>query len=68
MNSEGAQKAPMLPLKKLVERYLALAGAYGHPVPLTAFNLHATKPSDYSPATTRTTTSAASSISPKRMA
>ncbi len=37
MNSEGAQKAPMLPLKKLVERYLALAGEYGHPVLLTAF-------------------------------
>jgi len=29
----------MLPLKKLVERYLALAGRYGNPVPLTAFDL-----------------------------
>ena len=39
MSSEGARQAPMLPLKKLVERYLALAGRYGNPVPLTAFDL-----------------------------
>ena len=37
MSSEGAQKAPMLPLKKLVEHYLALAGTYGNAVPLIAF-------------------------------
>ena len=29
----------MLPLKKLVERYRALAGDYGKPVALTAFDL-----------------------------
>lgn len=39
MGSEGAQKASMLPLKKLVEHYLALSGAYGNAVPLTAFEL-----------------------------
>ena len=39
MSSEGARPAPMLPLKKLVERYRALAGDFGNPVALTAFDL-----------------------------
>jgi hypothetical protein len=39
MSSEGARPAPMLPLKKLVERYRALAVQYGNPVALTAFEL-----------------------------
>ena len=39
MTSEAAQRAPMLPLRELVDRYRALAGDFGTPVPLTAFNL-----------------------------
>ena len=39
MDTEGARRAPMLPLKKLVERYRALAGEYGKQVALTAFDL-----------------------------
>ena len=38
MSSEGARPAPMLPLKKLVERYRALAAQDGNPVALTAFD------------------------------
>jgi len=40
MNGEGARRASsaMLPLKKLVERYRALAGEYGTSVALTAFD------------------------------
>jgi hypothetical protein len=38
MTSEGARLAPMLPLKKLVERYRALAVQHGTPVALTAFD------------------------------
>jgi hypothetical protein len=37
MSSEGARPAAMLPLKKLVERYRALAVQDGSPVALTAF-------------------------------
>jgi hypothetical protein len=37
MSSEGARPAPMLPLKKLVERYRGLAVQDGNPVALTAF-------------------------------
>jgi hypothetical protein len=39
MSSEGLRRAPMLPLKELVQRYRALAGDFGTPVPLTAFDL-----------------------------
>jgi hypothetical protein len=37
MTSGGTRPAPMLPLKELVERYRALAGDFGKPLPLTAF-------------------------------
>ena len=39
MSSEGTGRAPMLPLRELVERYRALAGDFGTPVALTAFGL-----------------------------
>ena len=39
MTSEATRRAPMLPLRQLVDRYRALAGDFGMPVPLTAFNL-----------------------------
>ena len=39
MTSEATRLAPMLPLRQLVDRYRALAGDFGTPVPLTAFNL-----------------------------
>ena len=38
MSSEGTRRA-MLPLQKLVDRYLALAGGFNKPVSLTAFDL-----------------------------
>jgi len=38
MSFEGARLAPMLPLKKLVERYRALAVQFGNPVALTTFD------------------------------
>jgi hypothetical protein len=37
MGNEAAGHAPMLSLKELVERYTALAGKLGVPVPLSAF-------------------------------
>ena len=43
MTSEAARLAPMLPLRQLVDRYRALAGDFGTPVPLTAFNLSRTE-------------------------
>jgi hypothetical protein len=39
MTSDAPSRAPMLPLKELVNHYLSLAGEFGTPVPLTAFNL-----------------------------
>jgi len=39
MTSEATRRATMLPLRQLVDRYRALAGDFGTPVPLTAFNL-----------------------------
>jgi hypothetical protein len=39
MTSEATRLAPMLPLRQLVDRYRALAGDFGTPVPLAAFNL-----------------------------
>ena len=43
MISKAARLAPMLPLRQLVDRYRALAGDFGTPVPLTAFNLSRTE-------------------------
>jgi hypothetical protein len=43
MSSEATQRAPMLPLRQLVDRYRALAGDFGTPIPLTAFNLSRTE-------------------------
>jgi hypothetical protein len=39
MSSEAARQAPMMPLSQLVERYRALAGEFGRPVPLSGFQL-----------------------------
>jgi hypothetical protein len=50
MSAEAARRAssdasrppnPMMPLRELVERYRSLAGEFGKPVPLTAFQLNA---------------------------
>ena len=39
MSSEAARQAPMMPLSQLVDHYRALAGEFGRPVPLSAFQL-----------------------------
>ena len=39
MFSESARRAPMMPLSDLVGRYRAVAGEFGLPVPLSAFQL-----------------------------
>jgi hypothetical protein len=39
MPSPSVQRAPMMPLRQLVERYRALAGDFGKPVALSAFGL-----------------------------
>lgn len=39
MSAEAARRAPMLPLRELVNRYAALAGEFGKPVALSAFAL-----------------------------
>ena len=39
MSSEATRQAPMMPLRQLVDRYCALAGEFGLPVPLAAFQL-----------------------------
>jgi hypothetical protein len=41
MSSEATRKAPMMPLRELVDRYLALASSFGTPVPLSSFALSA---------------------------
>jgi hypothetical protein len=50
MSAEAARRAssdasqppnPMMPLRELVERYRSIAGEFGTPVPLTAFQLNA---------------------------
>ena len=67
MSSEGTGRAPMLPLRELVERYRALAGDFGTPVALTAFGLTRADTELFFPVTTRTTTSAVFSISVRWM-
>jgi hypothetical protein len=39
MSSESARRGSILSLKQLVERYRSLAGDFGKPVALTAFEL-----------------------------
>jgi hypothetical protein len=39
MSEEAAKHAPMISLKEIVERYAALAGKFGDPVPLAALEL-----------------------------
>lgn len=39
MPSEGARRARMLPLRKMVDRYLAAASRFDTPVALSAFTL-----------------------------
>ncbi len=41
MSSEAARPAPMMPLHDLVARYLSLAGEFGEPLALSAFQLSA---------------------------
>lgn len=43
MPSLSVQRARMMPLRELVERYRALAGQFGKPVALSAFALSATE-------------------------
>jgi hypothetical protein len=37
MSAESVRRAPMLSLRELVDRYRALAGAFGKPVVISAF-------------------------------
>jgi hypothetical protein len=39
MSAEAARRAPMMPLRELVDRYRSLAGELGTTVSLTAFQL-----------------------------
>lgn len=41
MSAETTRRAPIMPLRQLVERYLALAGAFGTPVALSSFGVAA---------------------------
>jgi hypothetical protein len=41
MSPKSSQRAPMMSLKELVERYAAMAGNFGNPVELSAFGLSA---------------------------
>lgn len=39
MSSEATRRAPMMPLRELVDRYLAAATTFGTPVALSSFGL-----------------------------
>jgi hypothetical protein len=39
MSSEATRRAPMMPLRELVDRYLSLAVSFGVPVALSSFAL-----------------------------
>jgi hypothetical protein len=39
MSSEGTRRAPMMPLRELVDRYLSVAGRFGIPAALSSFAL-----------------------------
>lgn len=40
MSAEATRRAPMMPLRELVDRYRSLAGAFGEPLALSAFQLN----------------------------
>jgi hypothetical protein len=39
MSAEAPRRAPMMPLRELVDRYLSVAARFGIPVPLSSFAL-----------------------------
>jgi hypothetical protein len=39
MSSEATRRAPMMPLRELVDRYLSVTTGYGFPVALSSFAL-----------------------------
>jgi hypothetical protein len=39
MSFEATRRAPMMPLRELVDRYLSVAASFGVPVSLSAFDL-----------------------------
>jgi hypothetical protein len=41
MGAEATRRAPIMPLRQLVDRYLVLAGSFGAPVALSSFGLTA---------------------------
>jgi len=41
MSVEATRRAPLMPLRQLVDRYLALAGTFDTPVALSSFGLTA---------------------------
>jgi hypothetical protein len=41
MSAEATRRAPIMPLRQLVDRYLALAGTFGTAVTLSSFGLSA---------------------------
>lgn len=43
MSFESTRRAPMMTLRELVERYRSLAGTFGAPVALTAFEFSTTE-------------------------
>jgi hypothetical protein len=43
MSAEAARRAPLMPLKELVVLYRSLAGEFGKPVALSAFQLSPTE-------------------------
>jgi len=43
MSVETTRRATLMPLRQLVDRYLALAGAFGTPIALSSFGLTASE-------------------------
>jgi len=41
MSADATRRAPIMPLRQLVDKYLALAGAFGVPAALASFGLAA---------------------------
>ncbi|HME11299.1 MAG TPA: hypothetical protein VKF79_00455 [Candidatus Acidoferrum sp.] len=37
MSAEATHRTPLMPLRQIVDRYLALAGRFGNAVPLSSF-------------------------------
>jgi hypothetical protein len=40
MSSEATRRAPMMPLRELVDRYLSTAGNFGNPASLSSFGFN----------------------------